>query len=96
MPVIEYGHVAGLCDVNGGYVYRGTRVPALAGYYLYADYCTGFVGGFQFVGGAASGSRNFTSSLSPSAGSIVSFGEDARGDVYIVSYAGPVYRIVAP
>jgi len=93
MPVTEYGHTNNACSVTGGYVYRGTRVTQLIGHYLYADFCAGFVRSFLLAGGAATQARDWTSDLSPG-GSIVSFGEDARGDVYIVTYAGPVYRIV--
>jgi glucose/arabinose dehydrogenase len=91
-PVVEYQH-SPACSVTGGYVYRGTRVTQLIGHYLYADYCSGFVGSFLLSGGAATQGRDWTSQLSPG-GSIVSFGEDARGELYIVNYLGGVYRIV--
>jgi glucose/arabinose dehydrogenase len=43
-PVITYGHDdAGGCSVAGGYVYRGEDVDSLAGWYLFADYCGGWV-----------------------------------------------------
>ena len=42
MPVAEYTHADG-CTVVGGYVYRGTADPQLAGAYVYADYCSGTV-----------------------------------------------------
>jgi glucose/arabinose dehydrogenase len=93
-PVTEYGHTNFACSVTGGHVYRGTRVTQLIGHYLYADLCNGFVGSFVLAGGAATQARDWTSQLSPGSG-IVSFGEDARGDVYIVTYSGPVFRIVA-
>ena len=94
MPVMEYGQTSNACSVTGGYVYRGTRVTQIIGHYLYADFCSGFVLSFLYAGGQATQGRDWTSQLSPG-GAIVSFGEDARGDVYIVRYAGPVYRIVA-
>ena len=40
-PVAEYPHEGGNCSVTGGHVYRGTRVPGLAGRYVYTDYCSG-------------------------------------------------------
>ena len=88
LPLLEYPHAEG-CSVTGGYVYRGTRVAALAGQYLFADYCTGFVRGARGDGSW----RNWTTQLSPGTG-IVSFGQDARGEVYIVTLTGGVYRIV--
>ncbi|HXO85627.1 MAG TPA: PQQ-dependent sugar dehydrogenase, partial [Gemmatimonadales bacterium] len=93
MPVIEYGHTGGACTVVGGYVYRGTRVPALAGHYLYADYCSGFVKSFRFVGGVVTDERDWTADLSPGT-FITGFGEDADGDVYIMRQSGGLYRIV--
>ena len=47
LPVFAYphqdpgGNVAHGCAIMGGYVYRGTQIPALAGRYLYADLCAG-------------------------------------------------------
>ena len=92
-PVIDYQHINGACDVQGGYVYRGTRVTQLIGYYLYADYCSGLVGGFKYAGSLTAPSRDFTAFISPGAG-VVSFGEDARGELYLMTYGGTLYRIV--
>jgi glucose/arabinose dehydrogenase len=91
-PIIEYGHINGNCDVQGGYVYRGAYVTPLIGYYLYADYCSGVIGGFKYAGGAATAKQDFTIFLSPGAG-VVSFGEDGRGELYLMTYGGTLYRI---
>ncbi len=91
LPVIEYDH-SNACAVTGGYVYRGTRVPALAGVYLYGDYCGGWVRSFRFAGGTATESRDWPS-LAVSGG-LSSFGEDVRGELYITSLSGSLYRIV--
>ncbi len=90
LPVIEYGHSDG-CAVTGGYVYRGTRVPALAGVYLYGDYCSGWVRSFRHVGGAATESRDWPS-LAVNGG-LSSFGEDARAELYVTSLSGKLYRV---
>ncbi len=89
-PVYAYGHDGGECSVTGGYVYRGAAIPALVGAYLFADYCVGDIRGFvQRDGeGVAEGSLG-VSVTSPS-----SFGEDTDGELYVLSLAGPVYRIV--
>jgi glucose/arabinose dehydrogenase len=39
-PVVEYGRAQG-CVVTGGAVYRGPAQPTLAGWYVFADYCSG-------------------------------------------------------
>ena len=92
LPVLEYGHGEG-CSVTGGYVYRGTLLPALTGLYFYADYCAGWVRSFRAAGRIATDSREWTA-LAPG-GEITSFGEDARGELYLLVADGRVLRIVA-
>ena len=41
-PIFEYSHDEG-CSVSGGEVYRGTAIPSLVGWYVFADYCAGTV-----------------------------------------------------
>ena len=90
-PVYEYTHSEG-CSVTGGVVYRGCRVPDLAGTYFFGDYCTGLVRSFRLASGQATDVRDWTAGLrginSPSA-----FGLDADGEVYVVDYDGEVYRL---
>ncbi len=97
-PVLEYPHPEG-CSVSGGYVYRGCTLPDLSGTYFYSDFCTPFVRTFRgFAGGVAQEQRDRTAELAPGGGrsldEIVSFGEDARGELYIVDRDGELYRIV--
>jgi glucose/arabinose dehydrogenase len=90
LPLIEYGHADG-CAVTGGYVYRGTKIAALSGVYLYGDYCSGWVRSFRYAGGAATENRDWP--LLAVSGGLSSFGEDARGELYITSLSGSLYRI---
>jgi len=91
LPAVEYDHSNGQCAIIGGFVYRGTRFPALAGQYFYADLCAGWVRSFSYAGGAVTGQTSWT--LEPGAGSPLSFGEDSRGELYVLSSGGTVYRI---
>src|SRR5262245_37412095 len=94
-PVIEYAHNGNACSgsVTGGYVYRGTAIPGLQGTYFYADFCQGFVRSFRFAGGAATEQFEWVA-LRPPGGSITSFGEDAAGELYIMTAGGGLFRIV--
>jgi glucose/arabinose dehydrogenase len=96
LPVFDYPtHVLGTCSITGGYVYRGSRLPILAGHYLYADYCAGRVKSFRYVKGAVPPVQDHRDYPQfGELGNITSFGEDTRGQLYIVTQAGGVYRIV--
>ncbi|MCW5697472.1 MAG: PQQ-dependent sugar dehydrogenase [Bauldia sp.] len=89
----EYSHTEG-CSITGGYVYRGAAVPALAGHYIFADYCTGLVRSFVYDGGPPAEVTDWTSAIGL-IGNITSFGRDAAGELYITTARGAVYRIVA-
>jgi hypothetical protein len=93
-PNFTYQHANGTCAITGGYVYRGTRVPQLTGHYVYSDYCTGAVRSFRLSAGTIVELRDWTATVSPGT-HIVSFGEDARGDVYMMTLLGGLFRIVA-
>jgi glucose/arabinose dehydrogenase len=90
-PVLDYGRGGGECSVTGGVVVRDPRLPALAGRYVYGDFCTGVLRSFRIVNGKATGDRRVGLRVQ----SLSSFGEDARGRVYAVSLSGPVYRLRA-
>jgi autotransporter-associated beta strand protein len=108
-PIYDYvrgsGTFQGL-SVTGGYVYRGP-VAALDGQYFFGDYVRGRLFSLMFNGTtpAAFNGTNFTSRTDWTAsttttagtiGNISSFGEDAAGNVYLVSYGGSVFRIGLP
>ena len=93
-PIAEYGHEQGRCSITGGYVYRGTAVPALRGIYLFGDYCSG-----ELFALSASANRKHSTVprvLMKTGLRISSFGEDEGGDVYLVDHKGGVYRLALP
>jgi glucose/arabinose dehydrogenase len=91
VSALEYDRSAGGCSVTGGYVYRGSQLPELAGQYFYSDYCAGFLASLS--GSAGSGFSTRTWSVAD-VGSVTSFGEDGVRELYMLSMNGTVYRIV--
>ena len=93
LPLVEYDHTQG-CSITGGYVYRGSAIPALHGTYFYGDFCARFVRSFKLVNGMATEQASWPM-LNPG-GNITSFGEDEAGELYIMT--GPpqngLFRIV--
>lgn len=92
-PRWEYRHNWGEpefdCAVTAGYVYRGTGQPALAGRFLFGDFCSGRIWSLPAAGsGPAVLMRNTRAA-------IASFGEDAEGELYLCDLRGAVYRIEA-
>ncbi|WP_374580471.1 sorbosone dehydrogenase family protein [Pseudoduganella sp.] len=94
LPAFEYEHGAGNangCSITGGFVYRGAALPELAGRYLYSDYCKGFLKSFLYANGSVSEAKQWDVG---SVGNIPAFGQDAAGEIYMLSGAGKVYQIV--
>jgi glucose/arabinose dehydrogenase len=86
-PIFAYTHDEGGCSITGGYVYRGTEIPALSGAYLAGDYCSGLVWAIDPQSGEASAPAETGLSIS-------SFAEDAQGELYLIDLNGAIYKIV--
>ena len=84
-PVWVYHHGDEGCSITGGYVYRGTAVPAMRGRYVFGDYCSGKV--WSYSGGKVT--------QIASVPQLSSFGEDAAGELYAVSLGGQIFRLTA-
>ena len=87
-PVAVYPLSGGHCAVTGGFVYRGNVVPAARSRYFYGDFCSGVVWSLRRVRGRAQVRRE-----SFSVSNLSSFGEDARGELYLVSMSGTIFRL---
>jgi uncharacterized repeat protein (TIGR03806 family) len=79
-PVHQYGRTLGT-SVTGGYVYRGTAMPALAGRYVFGDFGSGRVWALATNGSSAD-------ELADTSLSIPSFGEGNDGELYVVDIGG--------
>jgi glucose/arabinose dehydrogenase len=94
-PAIEYTHQDG-CSITGGFVYRGVALPELDGIYFYSDYCTGLLRGFRWKDGKVSDHWDWKGPLDPGnkLAKVSSFGEDAEGELYVVSLEGTIWKLV--
>lgn len=81
-PIWEYHHDLGK-SITGGFVYRGKKLPELAGAYLYADYVAARVWALWYdeAQGRVIANREIKGPTLP----IVSFGEDADGEPYLLT-----------
>lgn len=98
-PVYEFPHggTTNHCSVSGGYVYRGSAMPWLRGSYFWADYCSNVIGTLRVDRqGAITEAVDRTSQLDPerTLRAIVSFGEDAQRELYVISLNGTIWKIV--
>lgn len=88
LPIIEYTHAEG-CSITGGHVYRGSRVTSLYGAYVYGDFCSGKIWALRFDGVQVTEHLELVDSPLQ----ISSFGEDADGELYILSFDGKIYQL---
>jgi glucose/arabinose dehydrogenase len=93
LPVIDVSHQDPPfpCAITGGHVYRGSAIPELRGRYFYSDYCGGFLRSFHYVSGQAIEKIEWSI---PDIGRVISFGEDAAGEIYVITASGRIYRVV--
>ena len=99
-PVLEYSHSEGGCSITGGEVYRGSAIPGLVGYYVFADFCQTELLAVR----AADGVKSATDPASglveplPLGAEIAQFsgaGTGPDGELYLASLQGTVYRVEA-
>ena len=91
MPVAVYSLSGAECAVAGGFVYRGAAVPAAQGRYFYGDSCSGAIWSLRVVNGRARGVRRENVNLQ----GVSSWGEDARGELYVVTLGGRLLQLRA-
>jgi glucose/arabinose dehydrogenase len=94
-PLIEHQHAQknmtnGMNSLTGGCVYRGKRLPALDGVYLYGDFVTGNMWALKWDGKKVAESKQvFEFKMKQ----IATFGEDRDGDVLWSTFTdGRLYR----
>jgi hypothetical protein len=88
-PLLEYSRDGSNCAVVGGVVVRDERLPALAGRYLYGDFCTGKITAVAVTNGAVTTSGD----LGLEVPELTSFGVDGLDRVYVMSLSGDVFRL---
>ena len=88
-PKLEYDHGQG-CSITGVYVYRGSAIPDIRGMYFYSDYCSGWLRSFRYFNNTVTQAQTWDVG---SLGGVLSFGQDASGELYVCSSNGTVYRL---
>jgi glucose/arabinose dehydrogenase len=100
-PIVEYPHAptrdrrdSGL-SITGGYVYRGKKLPELVGVYVYGDYESGRIWGLRYEDKQLVADGELIDIRQSPGLKIASFGEDAQGELYILSFHdGHIHELV--
>jgi len=90
-PVAQYGRGAGQ-STTGGFVYRGSAIPALQGRYVFGDFASG---NLWHIARDTTPTVTLDSSTAAATGlQIASFAQDTDGELYIVHLGGTLHRVV--
>jgi len=93
-PVWEYDHRIGK-SITGGHVYRGSKLPELAGHYLYGDYVAGKLWALHYDEEASKVVRNVA--IPWNGLNVLAFGEDEDGEAFVTTpnrNGKGIYRLV--
>lgn len=94
-PILDYGRGSGTnqgASVSGGVVYRGQRIPALHGRYIFADYVSGNIWSTFYDGTNASPFIRLTGD-----NGVAGFGHDpSNGDVLIGDQSDDTIKRLVP
>jgi glucose/arabinose dehydrogenase len=92
-PIHDYAHSGRNCAITGGYVVRDPRLRSLFGRYVYADFCEGDIRSLSPSTRRARGDRSAGLPRQPG---ISSFGEDARGRIYVANLFTDTVSVIKP
>ena len=87
-PMYEYEHLGQDCSISGSALYRGSAIPALVGWYVFADYCSGQVRALQIADRAVV--KEIPLGQVPS---VTAISEGPDGELFVSSGSGQVYAI---
>jgi glucose/arabinose dehydrogenase len=83
-PIWEYHHAIGK-SITGGFVSRGSRLPEIEGHYIYADYVFAKIWALKYDETQKRVVANRP--IADSGAAVLSFGEDEKGELYILTYS---------
>ena len=88
-PRASYSHDDGSCSITGGYVYRGTAMPELRGWYVYGDFCSKKVWAVNTRG------PGDPVALTTAGGSgTTAFAEEPSGELYMLDFSSAPMKLV--
>jgi glucose/arabinose dehydrogenase len=94
LPIYEYPHESAAgSSITGGYVYRGCKMPGIAGTYFFSD--EAFKAFFSLKWDGANGNTDFKEYNQFAQFRVTTFGQDVDGEILFSDYGGDsIYRLV--
>lgn len=97
-PVHVYPHGEGL-SITGGFVYRGSAVPSLAGHYVFGDWKYGALWGLDYdvAAKSARGNHVLHKPENPAEPVVQPTGiyPDEKGEVIVLGWRGKIFRLTS-
>ncbi len=90
LPVYSYDRSQGDRSVTGGFVYRGSQVPSLAGRYIFGDFISGRIWALHLAENGET-TRSQIAQIAPN--SLASFAEDPNGEILVCSFSGRILKL---
>jgi glucose/arabinose dehydrogenase len=90
-PIHEYGRADGI-SITGGFVYRGSKMPGLKGYYIYGDWGTGNIWALKYENGKVVENTKIIEG-NPAVCKPSAFSEDANNEIIVISWSGSLFRM---
>ena len=88
-PIWEYEQNDFHCTVISGEVYRGSSFPSLVGWYIFGDFCSGFIWGLHQTKPGEWEHKI----LYDLRAQITSFGADENGELYFTDFIGRLWKL---